>query len=75
MVINQPTWTTQSDNSKTKTARPEFLFITEMLANTGGDALAIIERTCCDALQAGLNRIPGSCLLVLHGLLIQLKTL
>ena len=55
MTINQPTGTAQSDSSKTKTARPKLFLITEMGPNAGGDALAIVNRTRCDALQARLN--------------------
>ena len=55
MTINQPTGTAQSDSSKTKTARPKLFLITEMGPNAGGDALAIVNRTSCDALQACLN--------------------
>ena len=75
-AINQPTATTASKSkSKTKTAGPQLFVITEMRANAGGDALAIVHRTGGDALQACLNRVPGSSLLLLHDLFIQLKAL
>ena len=49
---NQPT---HRDRSKTKTARPKLFFITKMGPNAGGDALAIVNRTRGNALQACLN--------------------
>ena len=70
MTINQPTRTTaQENNSEAKTAGPQLFLITKMSLNAGGDALSIIDRTSGDALQASLNRIPGSILLLLHSLL------
>jgi hypothetical protein len=51
------------------------LLITKMRPNAAGDALAIIDRTGGDALQACLNRIPGSSLLLLHSLLNRLRAL
>ena len=76
IAINQPTVkATQDDNSETKTARPELFVITEMRPNAGGDALAVVDRTSGDALQASLNRIPGSSLLFFHDLLNRLSAL
>ena len=76
MAINQPTRTkAQENNSEAKTAGPQLFLITKMRLNVGGDALAIIDRTSGDALQASLNRIPGSILLLLHSLLNRLSAL
>ena len=76
MAINQPTRTTaQENNSEAKTAGPQLFLITKMRLNAGGDALAIIDLTSGDALQASLNRIPGSILLLLHSLLNRLIAL
>ena len=73
MAINQPTRTTaQENNSEAKTAGAQLYIITKMRPNAGGDALAIIDRTSGDALQASLNRIPGSIHLLLHSLLTRL---
>ena len=76
MAINQPTGQlrvkAQRARSETKTARPQLFLLTEMRPNAGGDALTIIDGTGGDALQACLNRIPGSSLLLLHGLLNRL---
>ena len=74
---DQPTHeeTAQENNSKAKTAGPQLFLITKMRLNAGGDALAIIDRTSGDALQASLNRIPGSILLLLHCLLNRLSAL
>ena len=62
-------------HSETETAGPQLFVITEMRANAGGDALAIIDRTSGDALQTSLNRIPGPILLLLHSLLNRLSAL
>ena len=76
MAINQLTRTTdQENNSEAKAAGPQLFLITKMRPNAGGDALAIINRTGGDALQACLNRIPGSCLLLLHSPLNLLSAL
>ena len=65
----------QKNKSEAKTAGPQFFLITKMGPNAGGDALAIIDRTGGDALQACFHRIPGSSLLLLHGRLNQLNAL
>ena len=76
MAINQPTRTTAEKNySETKTAGPQFFLIIKMGPNAVGDALAIIDQTGGDALKACLNRIPGSCLLLLHSRLNLLSAL
>lgn len=69
---NQPThWS----HSETKTAGPQLFIITKMRPNAGGDAFTIIDRTRGDALQACFNRIPGSSLLLLHGVPNRLEEL
>ena len=76
MAINQPTRTTaQEKKSEAKTAGPQRFLITKMRLNAGGDALAIIDRTSGDALQASFNRIPGSIHLLLDSLLTRLTAL
>ena len=75
-AINQATaTTTYKDKSQTKTAGPQLFVITEMRSNTSGNALAIVNGTGGDALQTCFHRIPGSSLLLLHGLLIRLNAL
>ena len=75
-AINQPTGSTaQGGNSEAKTAGPQLFVITKMGSNAGGHALAIVDGTGGDALQACFHRIPGSSLLLLHGLLNQLNAL
>lgn len=67
--------TARGERSETETAGPQLFLLAEMRQNTGGDALTIIDGTGGDAFQACLNRIPGSSLLLLHGLLNRLNEL
>ena len=76
MAINQPTGITAlENNSEAKTAGAQLFRVTKMRPNAGDHALAIIDRTGGDALQACLNRVPGSSLLLLHSLLNRLHAL
>ena len=42
-------------NSEAKTAGPQLFLFTKMCPNAGGDALAVVDRTGGDALQACFN--------------------
>ena len=74
---DQPThgFNSSRGHSEAKTAGPQLFVITKMGSNAGGHALAIVDGTGGDALQACFHRIPGSSLLLLHGRINQLNAL